>query len=193
MTEDTQRRVGFRDERPEGIRQIKTALTNDQIAALVQAKMDKSPFLFAARACGFTFDKVRVTGQRWRPIYDADTYGEAVSVAPTRMLRVNFQCVCRTPETFHMNIDQTPDDVFERGLVEPAEMTARHGSFSEKHLLEDGYAPEFAKTTGRMFQMILQLLRWERLDKIEPDDLQGILGFGFFELTAMRRRRSEHA
>lgn len=139
-------------------------LTNERIAELVDTIVKASPFYVAARACGFDFGMVQVRGP---------------SAALQRVLQIPIRCICGNAETFNAVIDQVPDYVFEQGMFDPMEQMARIGTFSEDHLLKDGYPPDFAKKTGRLFETIHTVLRWRRLEAVEPRDLQGVLDLGF--------------
>ncbi len=62
------------------------------------------------------------------------------------ILKLDFMCVCGRLERFHTAIDELVvrnSLVARETLIDPVRQLYEHGSFSRKHLLEDGFDPEF--------------------------------------------------
>lgn len=113
----------------------------------LQQIVDCSPYTVAARACGFTFDRVTYYG----PAYD---HLDGVIV------RMGFQCICGRKEYFMQSIDAPHyDGGHDCYLPDLAERLYSHGSFGRDHLLRDGYDAAFADRTERMFKAVLDAVR----------------------------------
>ncbi len=88
-----------------------------------------------AEAMGWTFRDVDVA-------YSLNDFGGIV-------LKCDFMCVCKRMECFQTVIDElaiTHSLVAREVLIDPVRQLFNHGSFSRKHLLEDGFDPEFIES-----------------------------------------------
>lgn len=103
---------------------------NDALTAIAQSVQASSYHMRRAQAMGFTFEDVEV----WNVDHGYE-------------LRGKFLCVCGTPEQFRFHVDEIhymnmPLDRFASHCLDAGKHLYRFGSFSEKHLKEDGYSDE---------------------------------------------------
>jgi len=93
----------------------------------------ESPYYKAATEAGFKFDEILVAKRT-----------QIVGCATYAYVQGMFTCVCGNIESYGMSIDFDFPQYYEiRGdKIDIARLLERHGSFSESHLIMDGYNKE---------------------------------------------------
>ena len=114
----------------------------ERVRMAVQKCLDESPYRAAAVAAGFKFGAVRLEAGQHRH-FDV-------------RLTVPFECVCGRDERW---IEILPFDMLENvsSFYDAAEKIYAFGSFSEPHLLADGYSAEDATRIAAVVEEELRL------------------------------------
>jgi hypothetical protein len=101
-------------------------ITLEEKKQRIMDAFDNSRYLAAAHSVGFTFT---------RPEIDAVS---STATGSHLYVRGRFKCLCGTIESYCI------DMLMHVEIFDPIEFLHLNGSFSEAHLLEDGYSPEQA-------------------------------------------------